>query len=89
MGRYVGLGDHYLGGSENQTYIVVDDYSVGIQMNVVGGDIDVAATTFAIDGDLSVSGNNISFPNIPSDSTSVSSGELWFNSSTGALHRKF
>ena len=26
---------------------------------------------------------------IPSDSTSVSTGELWFNSTTGAIHRKF
>ena len=26
---------------------------------------------------------------IPSDSTGLSTGKLWFNSSTGAIHRKF
>ena len=33
--------------------------------------------------------NSIQMLDIPSDSTSVTTGYLWFNSTTGAIHRKF
>ena len=40
-----------------------------------------------IQGDFS--DGNIQFPGMSSDSTTCITGELWFNSSTGAIHRKF
>jgi len=40
-------------------------------------------------GDVEIAGDKINFENIPSDSTSVTTGQIWFNLSTGAIHRKF
>ena len=38
---------------------------------------------------LTLSALRILLNNIPSDSSAVSSGELWYNITTGAIHRKF
>ena len=40
-------------------------------------------------GDLEAEGDVIKFVNLPSDSSGLSTGDLWFNSTTGAIHRKF
>ena len=46
-------------------------------------------STITMAGDLTVVGDIINFSNIPSDSTAATTGQLWFNSTTGAIHRKF
>jgi len=45
--------------------------------------------TVGIRGNLDVDGTVINFINMPSDSTGLATGDLWFNSTTGAIHRKF
>jgi hypothetical protein len=72
------IGDYE--GNNNGTYIYIED----------DGDakINLNADSVNVLFDLNV-GGNVKYSGIPSDSTAASSGQLWYNSSTGALHRKF
>ena len=48
-----------------------------------------SSNTITLTGNLDVDGTVINFINMPSDSTGLATGDLWFNSTTGAIHRKF
>ena len=52
------------------------------------GKIVLNSDSVGVRGDLGVDGE-VNFINISADSSGLNTGDLWFNSTTGAIHRKF
>ncbi len=65
-----------------------DDNGGEIIFRVKTAGTPIEAITIEGGGDVVFIGN-ISLSSIPSDSTGLNIGRLWYNSSTGAIHRKF
>jgi len=64
----------------------------GIKMNVRNGGTLTNAVSIDETGKTTfttIKATSVDFSGLPTDSTTVTTGYLWFNSTTGAIHRKF
>jgi len=89
------MGD--VDGENNGTVVTVTDSITNIRLDVgrtelevdgVNNKILLVSDSTGVRGDLDVDGS-VYLSGISSDSTTTTTGGLWFNSSTGAIHRKF
>ena len=63
-----------------------DTVSASAGLTVSGAAL--TANTADFSGDVTFAAD-VTVSGIPTDSTTVTTGQLWFNSTTGAIHRKF
>ena len=87
FGTYIGYQAGYNQNADNVIalgYQAGKDNSTANQFIVKQANVNAVAL---IQGDFA--DGNIQFPGMSSDSTTCITGELWYNASTGAIHRKF
>jgi len=82
-------GEAYLTGDVSYARLGVLGNGATVTVDPINDKVTLDSDSVGIRGNLDVDGTVINFINMPSDSSGLATGDLWFNSSTGAIHRKF